>query len=534
MPALNDKSPGTSSESEAAPTGIISSDEQDEEKGEQSTEKNGAVESDPARPFSVFSDVQKWFIVLIVASTTMIAPLSSSIFYPVIPLLADELGVSITNINLTITIYLIIQGIAPSFVGNLSDVKGRRPALLISLVIFVAGCVGAALKADYGVLFAMRCLQSVGCSGTIALSLATVSDIVTSAERGKYTSYVQLGWMLGPSLGPVVGGLLSRYLNWQAIFWFLAIYAGVVWLVALLFLPETSRQIVGNGSIPPRAWNKTGLALVRQLVGAAHIRTTGQAATDEKEQQQQPLQPASGGARAALNPLLSLRLFADKETSLLLVYSGLIYASTYMVLSTLSDQLEQVYGLDTLHVSLCFLAPGFGTVISVLLTGRVLDWNFRRHARRAGLAISRQKQQDLAGFPVERARLQSAVAALCLAGVSLVAYGWSLQKHAPLAVPLVFLALQAFGGASAFSGFNNLIMDLNRDRPGVASAAMNMTRCWLGAAGTAFSSPLVSAAGGGGVGWLGVVIPGIWLLFSPFVFAVLRYGPGWREERRLK
>jgi MFS family permease len=232
-----------------------------------------------------------------------------------------------------------------------------------------------------------------------------------------------------------------------------------------------------------------------------------------------------------MNPLNSLKLFQDKESCLLLIYSGLIYASTYMVLSTLSDELEEKYGFNTVQGSLCFLASGFGTVTSVLLTGRILDWNFRRHARIAGMEISKQKQQDLSKFPVEVARLQSSVPALILASVSLIAYGWTLQTKTYLAAPLIFLFLQSFGSACAFSGLNNLIMDLNRDKPGRASAAMNLTRCWLGAGGTAFASPL---ARNGGIGWLGVVIPGIWLLFSPLLFIVIRYGPKWREEKRMK
>jgi predicted MFS family arabinose efflux permease len=235
--------------------------------------------------------------------------------------------------------------------------------------------------------------------------------------------------------------------------------------------------------------------------------------------------------RASINPLNSLKLFREKETCVLLIYSGLVYASTYMVLSTLSDQLEEKYGFDTLSISLCYLASGFGTVTSVLLTGRILDWNFRRHARLVGMEISKQKQQDLSNFPVELARLQSSIPALILASVSLIAYGWTLQTKTHLAAPLIFLFLQSFGSASAFSGLNNLIMDLNREKPGTTSAAMNLTRCWLGAGGTAFASPL---AQNGGIGWLGVVIPGIWLLFSPILFAVIRYGPRWREEKRLK
>ena len=96
-----------------------------------------------------------------------------------------------------------MQGIAPSFIGNLSDETGRRPALIIAFIVYIASCIGAAFKTNYTVLLVMRCIQSAGSSGTIAMSLATVSDIVTSAERGSYTSYVQMGWMVGPAIGPV-------------------------------------------------------------------------------------------------------------------------------------------------------------------------------------------------------------------------------------------------------------------------------------------------------------------------------------------
>lgn len=96
-----------------------------------------------------------------------------------------------------------MQGIAPAFIGNMSDEVGRRPALIVAFVIYIAGCIGAAFRNNYALLLVMRCVQSAGSSGTIAMSLATVSDIVTSAQRGSYTSYVQMGWMVGPAIGPV-------------------------------------------------------------------------------------------------------------------------------------------------------------------------------------------------------------------------------------------------------------------------------------------------------------------------------------------
>jgi MFS family permease len=141
----------------------------------------------------------------------------------------------------------IIQGIAPSFVGNLSDETGRRPALLFSLIIYIAGCVGAAIKANYALLLVMRCLQSAGSSGAIALSLATVSDIVTSAERGRYTSNVQLGWMLGPSLGPV--SVLA--LGSQSCVCVSA-YRNFVWVIRSLgaYLANTSAGDLSSGFSP--------------------------------------------------------------------------------------------------------------------------------------------------------------------------------------------------------------------------------------------------------------------------------------------
>lgn len=267
------------------------------------------------------------------------------------------------------------------------------------------------------------------------------------------------------------------------------------------------------------------------MTPSAYIRYTTQRKRQENAVELSKDDTKKPSTKQGINPLKSLKLFGDKETCVLLLYSGLIYASTYMILSTLSDQLEEIYGLSTVSASLCFLASGLGTVTSVLLTGRVLDWNFRRHAGLVGLEISKQKQQDLSQFPIEIARMQISVPALALSGISLIAYGWTMQTKTHLSAPLIFLFLQSFGGSSAFSGFNNLIMDLNRKKPGTASAAMNLARCWMGAGGTAFASPLVKK---GGIGWLGVTIAGIWFVCSPLVFLVVRYGARWREEKRVK
>lgn len=110
----------------------------------------------------------------------------------------------------------------------------------------------------------------------IALSQGTVADIASPSERGGMVAIANSGAMLAPAIGPVIGSLLvssiacsirtscqlntlckqGQFLGWHAIFWFLAIAAAVLWVVLFLFLPETLRSIVGDGSIEPKGINK--------------------------------------------------------------------------------------------------------------------------------------------------------------------------------------------------------------------------------------------------------------------------------------
>ena len=75
--------------------------------------------------------------------------------------------------------------------------------------------IGLAAQNTYAGLLILRMLQSTGSSGTVALANALVSDLVTSAQRGSYISYVSMTAMVGPSFGPVIGGLLDEYLRWR-------------------------------------------------------------------------------------------------------------------------------------------------------------------------------------------------------------------------------------------------------------------------------------------------------------------------------
>ena len=227
----------------------------------------------------------------------------------------------------------------------------------------------------------------------------------------------------------------------------------------------------------------------------------------------------------------SIYVFTDKESCILLAYSGVFFAGFYIVLATLPALLEAKCHLNSLQIGLCFIALGIGSLTSNIVNSRFMDWNFRRHAKIAGIVIDKNKQQDLRYLPIERIRLEIVLPLVAASCAIAVVYGFLIQHTVHLAAPLVFLYLTALTLTGTFSGLSALIVDLNRETPGSASAAMNLSRCWLGAGASALAVPLENAIG---MGWASVVAAAIWLAIAPVIPFLISRGPHWREEKRLK
>lgn len=102
-------------------------------------------------------------------------------------------------------------------------------------------------------------LQSAGSSGTIALAYGVIADIALPHERGGYVGTAHIDFNSTSDLGPVIGGLLTRRVGWRPIFWFLAIISGFVFTILLIFFPEMSQKLVGDGSIQATGINKSSI-----------------------------------------------------------------------------------------------------------------------------------------------------------------------------------------------------------------------------------------------------------------------------------
>ena len=305
-------------------------------------------------PYSVFTKPQKLYIVIMAAIGGLFSPLSANIYFPALNAIARDLHVSNRVINLTLTSYMVFQGIAPTIFGDLGDMLGRRPAFILGFIIYIGANVGLALHKDYVSLLVLRCVQSTGSSGAMALGGGVLADIASSGERGKYSGYVNLGPFAAPALGPVIGGVLTQFLGWQAVFWFLLITAVAYMVPFCLTFPETGRNVVGNGSISPQSWN---MSLLNYMKTWSKIDGNDSIGATKEEKNAARSQLASQRKLRCPNPMRTLHIVAEKDVSIILFYNAIIYTAFYTVLTSLPSLFAEIYKLNDMWIGKCERLP---------------------------------------------------------------------------------------------------------------------------------------------------------------------------------
>ncbi|KAL3955723.1 hypothetical protein ACCO45_011286 [Purpureocillium lilacinum] len=197
------------------------------------------------------------------------------------------------------------------------------------------------------------------------------------------------------------------------------------------------------------------------------------------------------------NPLRTLYIVFRKEEGLILFVSAIIYVNFILVSATLATLFKEIYKFDELEVGLCYLPYGIGCCLSSLVSGYIVDWNYRRVAKKLGLPIRRRKGDDLSKFPIEHARIQIVYPALAVGAACLIGWGWALEAEISVAVPLVLAFFIGCLVPPSFSVLNTLIVDLNPEAPATAAAANNLVRCSFGAVATAVINYMLDAMGRG-------------------------------------
>lgn len=304
---------------------------------------------------SAFNKNEKRFIIMMISMASFFSPLSGQIYYPVMPTLVRNYHLTTALVNLTVTTYMILQGLAPSFMGTFADSGGRRPAYILAFVIYTAANIGLAVQDSFAALLVLRCLQSAGSSGTVAFGYGVVSDIATPSERGRFVGPMAAGVMVAPALGPVIGGILARFLGWRSVFWFLVIISGGYLVVFTITMPETARRIVGNGSVPPKEWWR--MSLIQYIAERRRVKKMSPEEREEHEAQRVALSNSASHTRKLSfpNPLETFAILLEKDALIIISFIGLVMFANIALLTSTPNLFTKIYGFNDLQIGLCFL-----------------------------------------------------------------------------------------------------------------------------------------------------------------------------------
>ncbi|KDR85436.1 hypothetical protein GALMADRAFT_132132 [Galerina marginata CBS 339.88] len=456
-------------------------------------------------PGNRFSKGEKWFIVCFTAFVGLFSPLTANIYFPAIPTLSRVFDKSTELINLTVTMYMVLQGVAPMLWGPVSDHVGRRPISAACLLILSLSCVGLALvpTSDFWLLMLLRCMQATGSASTIAIGAGVIGDISSRAERGGFFGVFTIGPMVGPAIGPVLGGVLSDHLGWRSIFWFLCIASSTCFIVIILFQPETLPSIAES--------NRNGLFVLYR-----------------------PVLPIIGRNKPLVKPAIILRpkvprnpflLFLNPDVDVLLAISALICAVFYGIIATISTLFIAAYPyLNETTIGLCFLGVGGGMVIGSSTIGHVLDLEYKRFKVTASGPDSNQEES----FPLEKARLRLMPYFIVVLIATCAAYGWCIKKQINIAGPLILQFVIGYISIAIMNACSTLMIDLVPGQSSSVTACNNITRCTLSAVVVSVIELIIKAIG---VGWTYVLLSGMGVMSLPLVYLSIRIGPGYRAKR---
>lgn len=449
----------------------------------------------------------KWFITFVIALAAAAAPLGSTIIFPCLPQISEDLHTSPTVANLAAALYMLSMGIFPLWWSSFSETVGRRTIYLTSFTQFVLFNILAAVSKDIAMLIVMRILAGGAAASVQAVGAGTIADVWDVRERGRAMGIFYLGPLCGPLFAPILGGALADRFGWRSTQWFLVIIGGAILVFLFLALPETlqeTKSLASDAAPFPRAHlSRTFSRQSVQLKTTHHLRTA---------------------RRILLDPLNAILYLRFPAVLLTVYYASITFGALYL----LNVSLEVVYSAPPYAfpptlVGLVYIPNSLGYILASLLGGRWTDAIMVREARRAG------RYDGLTGKlqyrPEDRMRENAWLAAF-LYPAALVWYGWSAERGVFWAVPLAANFFFGLGSMLIFAMATTMLTEFMPKRASSGVAVNNFVRNIFSCVGAIVSQPLIDAIGNG---WLFTGVGVIAASSSVVIWAMRRFGPRWRQ-----
>jgi EmrB/QacA subfamily drug resistance transporter len=182
-----------------------------------------------------------WLTMVGLLAALALAALDMNIVNTALPIIASEFG-GLGRLSWVVTSFILAQSATLLIYGKLSDMYGRRPLFLFAVGIFVLGSLLCGAAQSMAQLIAFRALQGVGAAGLFTLSSATLADLVSPRERGRYQSLFTATFAVCSIAGPLVGGGLTSLFGWRSVFLINLPLGLATFVILACTLPHRSRR----------------------------------------------------------------------------------------------------------------------------------------------------------------------------------------------------------------------------------------------------------------------------------------------------
>lgn len=454
--------------------------------------------------YTILTKNERFALSMLLALVGLCSAMTMPIYWTALPEMAVAFNTTEEKINFTVTSYLCFQAVAPVFVSSLSDIFGRRPVILSCITGGIATNIGLAVSRKYWLIVFLRCVLAICVAPLISMNSACVGDFTTRRNRGGLTGLTSGFTLIGQGIAPFLGAVMDTAWGWPAIFWFSAALEGMVLVVAFCMLPETHRGFVGDLGVMPKKWIHRSPILYFYFKD--RIGDYNPDLLDKKLYKYQPWKP----------PLLVVK---DKGAFYILLPSSILFAIWTISQTSLSVHLTGDYNYSTLHVGLCFFAPGMATIVGTLTSGRILDMIYKKKKAKYDVKWKNEIEHGLTDtstippFNIIFVRLYSYPFAAIIVCMAAIVFGWCLQNIIHIAVILVMCFLITFCCMFPLNITTTVLVDMYPQMSGGAVAMNNLFRCGMAAIFVSCLTKMENSMSTGGtytfMGVLGMLFTGM-------------------------
>jgi MFS transporter, DHA2 family, multidrug resistance protein len=336
------------------------------------------------------ADKTRLLITLAVMSSTLMQVLDTTIVNVALPHMQGELGASSDQISWVLTSYLVASAIFMPLTGYFSDRLGRKHYLLVSIGGFMVASALCGISTNIGEIVLFRMLQGAFGAALVPLSQAIMSDAYPPEQRGHAMAIWGVGIMVGPVLGPTLGGWLTDLVSWRWTFYINVPVGALSLFLASQFVPDTEKK--------QRAMDWTGLALLAIGIGGIQYALDRGNQQDWFNARDIQLATVAGALGIAsfiahslgtkIHPLFDIRIFKDRNfaaSCLMIAALGLGMFGTIVMQPIL---LERLLEYPIMTAGLVMAPRGIATAISMAIAGRLVSRIDPRIMVSAGMIIS--------------------------------------------------------------------------------------------------------------------------------------------------